>query len=383
MVNARAENVMELSRFEAAVDDISLDVFSSFEDARDDWETLFANAPASAYQSFGFARDWFQAFGRARGLEPMIVVARNSAGVRPLALLALGVSRHGPLRIAQFLGGKESNFNLGLFAADARLDAAAIRAALRRAAHSAGVDLYHLGNQPLAFDGVANPLALLGATPSPSFAYGTSLPVTVSELDARFSSDARKKLRKKQARLDKMGALVFEHRATGARAGEILEALLTQKAERLQAPSFAKDAMRDFVLGLCGGALEAHAVTLDGRIIATYAGFTHRGRFSAMLNSFVADEEIARSSPGDLLLHSLLRDLVARGVTRFDLGVGEARYKNAVCDETIALVDALIPVTPLGALAAPILSALTRAKRAVKQNPRLLASLTRLRRLAR
>ncbi|PWB93167.1 GNAT family N-acetyltransferase [Methylosinus sporium] len=374
---------MELSRFEAAVDDISLDVFSSFEDARDDWETLFANAPASAYQSFGFARDWFQAFGRARGLEPMIVVARNSAGVRPLALLALGVSRHGPLRIAQFLGGKESNFNLGLFAADARLDAAAIRAALRRAAHSAGVDLYHLGNQPLAFDGVANPLALLGATPSPSFAYGTSLPVTVSELDARFSSDARKKLRKKQARLDKMGALVFEHRATGARAGEILEALLTQKAERLQAPSFAKDAMRDFVLGLCGGALEAHAVTLDGRIIATYAGFTHRGRFSAMLNSFVADEEIARSSPGDLLLHSLLRDLVARGVTRFDLGVGEARYKNAVCDETIALVDALIPVTPLGALAAPILSALTRAKRAVKQNPRLLASLTRLRRLAR
>ncbi|TDX65063.1 CelD/BcsL family acetyltransferase involved in cellulose biosynthesis [Methylosinus sp. sav-2] len=380
---------MELSRPETSVDEISLDVFSSFEAARADWEVLFANAPASAYQSFGFALDWFETFGRTRGLTPMIVVARHSEGVRhgegarPLALLALATSRLGPLRIAQFLGGKESNFNLGLFAADARLDAAALRTLLRRAARAGGVDLYRLGNQPQAFEGVANPLALPGSSASPSFAYGTSLPATASELDARFSADARKKLRKKQARLEKMGALVFEHCATGARAREILEALLAQKAERLQDPSFASGAMRDFVLGLCGGALDVHALTLDGRIIATYAGFIHRGRFSAMLNSFVAEEEIARSSPGDLLLHSLLRDLLARGVARFDLGVGEARYKNAVCDETIALVDTLVPATPLGALAAPVLSALTRAKRAVKQNPRLLATLTELRRLAR
>ena len=374
---------MELSRFETAGDEIALDVFASFADARGDWETLFADAPASAYQSFGFARDWFETFGRARGLEPMIVVARQTAGARPLALLGLCVSRIGPLRIAQFLGGKESNFNLGLFAAEARLDAPAIRALLRRAARAVGVDLYRLANQPQAFEGVANPLALPGAAPSPSFAYGTSLPATSSALDARFSGDARKKLRKKQARLEKMGALVFEHRAEGARGREILEALLAQKAERLQDASFDNGAMRDFVLGRCGGALEAHALTLDGRIIATYAGFTHRGRFSAMLNSFASDEEIARSSPGDLLLHSLLRDLIARGVGRFDLGVGEARYKNAVCDETIALVDTLVPATPLGALAAPMLAALTRAKRAVKQNPRLFASLTRLRRLAR
>ncbi|MBG0811483.1 GNAT family N-acetyltransferase [Methylosinus sp. H3A] len=374
---------MELSRFETAVDEISLDVFTSFEDAREDWEALFADAPVSAYQSFGFARDWFETFGRARGLTPMIVVARPAAGARPLVLVGLATSRLGPLRIAQFLGGKESNFNLGLFAADARFDADAIRALLRRAARATGVDLYRLGNQPQAFEGVANPLALPGAAPSPSFAYGTTLPATASELDMRFSSDARKKLRKKQARLEKMGALVFEHCATGARRGEILEVLLAQKAERLRDASFDSGAMRDFVLGLCGGALETHALTLDGRIIATYAGFTHSGRFSAMLNSFTAEEEIARSSPGDLLLHSLLRGLVARGVGRFDLGVGEARYKNAVCDETIALVDAVVPATPLGALAAPVLAALTRAKRAVKQNPRLFASLARLRRLAR
>jgi CelD/BcsL family acetyltransferase involved in cellulose biosynthesis len=374
---------MELSRFETAIDEIALDVFTTFEEARDDWEALFADAPASAYQSFGFARDWFETFGCARRLEPMIVVARHAAGARPLALLGLGVSRLGPLRIAQFLGGKESNFNLGLFATDARLDAAAIRALLRRAARAADVDLYRLGNQPQAFEGVGNPLALPGAAPSPSFAYGTTVPATLSALDARFSSDARKKLRKKQARLEKMGALVFEHRAEGARGREILEVLLAQKAERLQDASFDNGAMRDFVLGLCGGALETHALTLDGRIIATYAGFTHRGRFSAMLNSFATDDEIARSSPGDLLLHSLLRDLVARGVGRFDLGVGEARYKNAVCDETIALVDSVIPATPLGALATPILAALTRAKRALKQNPRLFASLTRLRRRVR
>ena len=374
---------MELSRFEAPADDLALDVFASFEAAREDWELLFAGAPASAYQSFGFARDWFESLGRSRGMRPMIVVARHAEDARPLALLALATSRLGPLRIAQFVGGKESNFNLGLVATDARLDAAAMRSLLRRAARAAGVDLYRLGNQPQVFDGVANPLALPGAVPSPSFAYGASLPARADELEARFSSDARKKLRKKQARLEKMGALAFEHRATGERAREILEALLAQKAERLRDPSFALGAMRDFVLARCGGALEAHALTLDGRVVATYAGFVHRGRFSAMLNSFAEEEEIARSSPGDLLLHSLLRDLVARGVSRFDLGVGEARYKNAVCDETIALVDVVLPATTAGAVVAPILAALTQAKRAIKQNPRLYSALARLRRFAR
>jgi CelD/BcsL family acetyltransferase involved in cellulose biosynthesis len=72
------------------------------------------------------------------------------------------------------------------------------------------------------------------------------------------------------------------------------------------------------------------------------------------------------------LLQALLRNLVSRGFTHFDLGVGEARYKNAVCDETIELCDVVVPVTLKGALAAPLLATFVAAKRKIKQNPSLM-----------
>jgi CelD/BcsL family acetyltransferase involved in cellulose biosynthesis len=93
------------------------------------------------------------------------------------------------------------------------------------------------------------------------------------------------------------------------------------------------------------------------------------GRFSALANSYDTDEEIARCSPGDILLRAVMRDLVERGFAYFDLGVGEARYKEAVCDETIALYDLVMPVTTRGALAAPLLRIFLDCKRRVKQTP--------------
>jgi CelD/BcsL family acetyltransferase involved in cellulose biosynthesis len=126
-----------------------------------------------------------------------------------------------------------------------------------------------------------------------------------------------------------------------------------------------------------------HALSVGGRIVAAYAGVVRGARFSAMINSFDMDEEIARSSPGDLLLHALMRNLVGRGMTAFDLGAGEARYKNAVCDETIELCDVIAPISAQGALAAPLFSAFLRLKRRVKQTPALSRAYYRLRGLIR
>ncbi|ATQ67264.1 MULTISPECIES: GNAT family N-acetyltransferase [Methylosinus] len=378
MVNAIDCGVTTVSRA-AAPARLALDIFTRLEDARADWSELFVRAPASPYQSYDFCRLWLETLGRAQGLAPMIVVARTSAG-RPLALLPLAQGRVGPLRVARFIGGRDSNLNAALIDRDAALGDP--RTLLRRAARMASVDLFVLRNQPTLFAGAANPLAFPGSSASPSFAHARALPAAAADLDARLSGDARKKLRKKKARLEALGALAFEHNASGRRARDIAEALIAQKAERLRGVdrSFEQEEMRDFILRLSEtGALEIHALTLDGRIIAAYAGLAHERCFSAMLNSFIADEEIARSSPGDLLLHALMRDLVARGFTRFDLGIGEARYKDAVCDETIVLVDTIIPTRSLGFVAAPLLVAATQAKRKIKQTPILLAWAARLR----
>ena len=90
---------------------------------------------------------------------------------------------------------------------------------------------------------------------------------------------------------------------------------------------------------------------------------------------------MSRFSPGDLLLQHLVRDQTARGRQGFDLGVGEARYKASICDETIELVDTVLPVTLRGRAYGLVRLGLTRAKRRIKRDPRLFAAVARLRRL--
>ena len=126
--------------------------------------------------------------------------------------------------------------------------------------------------------------------------------------------------------------------------------------------------------------LEAHALTLDGRVVATYVGVACRGRFSVLANSFDADEAVARCTPGEILLTALLENLARRGFTHFDLGIGEAQYKEAVCDEAIELYDTVLAVSPVGALAAPLLRASLACKRSIKRTPWLFRWFERFRR---
>jgi CelD/BcsL family acetyltransferase involved in cellulose biosynthesis len=350
----------------------SLVVFDRLPDAREDWIALRETAVVSPYQNYDYVAAWFETIGRARGLEPMIVVARAPDGL-PLALFPLATHQAAGLRVAEFLCGRERNLNLGLFRPGGGFDSRGLLLAAARG-RPKPPDLLYLRNQPRRFGAFENPLLGRDACPSPSFAYGTALPASVDALDCQTSKASRKKLRKKEKRLTELGALVFEHGASGERAREIIAALIAQKSALLAAKGaadvFEAPEMRAFLERAChAGAMEVHALRLSGRIIATYVGPAKHGRLSALANSYDMDEEIARCSPGDILLRALMRDLIARGFAYFDLGVGEARYKNAVCDETIELYDLVMPVTRRGALAAPLLRTFLDGKRRIKQTP--------------
>jgi CelD/BcsL family acetyltransferase involved in cellulose biosynthesis len=364
--------------------DNSIDVFTKMEDARNDWLALSREAVISPYQSYAFLSAWLDTAGRADGVEPFVIVSRDAEG-RPNALLPFCVMDR-KIRIALFMGGRESNFNLPLLPPNAGHDSASMRALLNRAARHApsGPDLYYLRNQPRRFVNFENPLVDNTDQKSVSFAYGTTLPASAEELAARFSSDTRKKLRRKEARLAELGPVAYDHCANGARGAAIVDALIRQKSERFGVgAAFLRCDMPKFLNTLRDtaedGGVELHALRVGERIVATYVGVMRGRRFSAMLNSFEQDEAIARCSPGDLLLHALMRHLVARGTTHFDLGAGEARYKSSVCNETIELYNAILPVTARGFLAAPMLTAYLRLKRRVKRTPSLINAYQRLR----
>lgn len=344
------------------------------------WRDLERAAPCSIYQTRRFLEPWAETLGRAAGLRPCTVLARDRAG-HPVALLALGLRRYGPVTIARLLGGKDANLQLALLRPASGWTRASLLLLLREAARLSGADVVVFTNQPHAYGGEANPLACLPHRASPSAAYGTALPASGEALfAAKLSKDTRKKLRKKEAKLAALGGVRHVVAGSAAERAAILDAFLAQKTARFHqrgiASQFGTAAMRAFIERAAATeppGIELHALLAGERIVATYGGAAQGERWSGMFNSFDADEEIARSSPGDLLLLRLVEHCCARGLRAFDLGVGEARYKAALCDEPIPLFDAAIGFGPFGRAAAALVMAGQGLKGRVKRDPRLLA----------
>jgi CelD/BcsL family acetyltransferase involved in cellulose biosynthesis len=364
-----------------------VEVFATVGDAGPAWGQIAQSASASPYQSFAFASAWFATIGAAEGASPLIVVARNDAGA-PVALLPLARTQRGPLRLAGFLGGKDANFNLGLFRTGLAWSAADVAALFAEAARLAQprIDAFLLSNQPLQWRDVANPLAELAHQPSPSFAFKSALPAEFAIwLDAHASKDAKKKMRKKRARLEAIAPLVHSRAAGRDEIERALDAFNVMRRARVAAlglpDPYASDAAEDFLAILADeGALELHALKLGDRIIAVFGALAGAHRLSGLFIANDGDAEIARSSPGEMMVQAVVADAIARGFCEFDLGVGEARYKDEACEAVEPLFDSAFGVSARGRLAAWAFLAGQRAKRAIKQSPRLKALHTRLRR---
>jgi CelD/BcsL family acetyltransferase involved in cellulose biosynthesis len=61
------------------------------------------------------------------------------------------------------------------------------------------------------------------------------------------------------------------------------------------------------------------------------------------------------------------------GLATFDLGIGEAHYKNLFCGDAEPLFNSFLPLTSKGRLLALTLRVGAGAKRAIKQRPSLWA----------
>lgn len=376
---------------------LTAEIVSDLAGAEALWRGLEAEAGVlmTPYQRF----DWVAAYlGAGIGAASTAILVLRDAAARPRLLIPLAIVRRGPFRIAGFVGDRHANFHMPLFASREAAATApeAVSEALVAAGRRLGIDAFRFINQPRFWDGAPNPLGRHGR-PAPSDAYGLLLgPDAEATLRRVFSGEARKKVRAKERKLVEALGPVAHRVATDARAAaEIQAAFYAQKAARFTAlgiaDPYAAPAVRRFVAAAtapgpegAAPAIEAHAlVTEGGRILATFGGAVDGHRFCGMWTSFDTDPELGRFSPGEILLHRLIGDQAARGRRALDLGVGEASYKAKTCDETIALVEAVVPVSLAGHLFALAADAAVALKHRIKRSPRLMDVAARLRRLRR
>lgn len=370
-----------------------VDIRERADEIADDWATLEARRAASPYQG----RAWQEAFalhGLPPGRRVRYAVVREPLGGRAVMLLPLVLTRRGALTVASVVGGKHANFHMPLFCPLARAQLApdAVRAQLSEIARRLGIDAYVFRHLPLGWRDEPNPLALPEATPAGEDAYWTSFAELPPDAPAaRLGKDARKKLRQKRAALQGIGPVRLLQATSVTDCERVLDAFLAQKAARMRvlglpnpfdcphARAFLQVATRP--VGDAAAPIALYALEAGDRIVATFGAARDGTRASGMFISFDASPEIARCSPGDLLIQSLVEALRAEGYEGFDLGVGAARYKDQFCERRETLVELTLPVTWRGRVYCGWLGLAGRMKRRAKASRRLRDALSRTRRL--
>jgi CelD/BcsL family acetyltransferase involved in cellulose biosynthesis len=369
-----------------------VEIFHDMAAAEPHWRALErADSLATPYQRYDFLKLWQRHVGLDCGVTPFVVIGFNAI-LEPLFLWPFGSRRIGGLLGVEFLGGKHANFNMALWRRDVAVTIGAdeLRAVL---AHLAGkADFVKLASQPLTWDRAINPFALLPHQRAASYGFsGALVPDFEALLRSRTNAETRKKIRKKERALASSGELHFERAIEPDDVRRVLDAFFKQKSARMRAlgtpDAFAFPGVRRFVEAAAIEPLrdgkpliELYALSVDDIIVATMGGIVGGGRFCAMFNSIIQGR-FATESPGEQLILKLVRNCCERGLVTFDLGVGEARYKNLLCGDTEPLFDNYLPLSAAGRLFAFTFATGAAAKRTIKQRHALWALVRAMRRM--
>jgi CelD/BcsL family acetyltransferase involved in cellulose biosynthesis len=368
----------------------TVDIFTDLDQVETVWRSLenphYLSTP---YQRFDFLRPWHQEVGAREGLMPLVVVAYNRDRL-PLLLLPLVLKQGWGVRSAHFMGGKHATFNMALWNRDfaavaSRADLDVVFAAIRERAR---VDLLAFHQQPLTWQELPNPMALLPRQTSANDC--PAMTIVPGTPDARISNSLRRRLKSKERKLQELRGYRYQRAACDADIKRLLDAFFRIKPQRMaeqKLPNvFAEPGVEDFIRNACMTPLadgrrviEIHALEGDGEVIALFAGVADGYRFSMMFNTYTVSAN-SRHSPGLILIRHIIDHYSERGYRALDLGIGSDSYKKLFCKADEPIFDCFVPLRSRGAAAAIVMSAANRTKRLVKRSPELLWLAQKLRR---
>jgi CelD/BcsL family acetyltransferase involved in cellulose biosynthesis len=359
-------------------------IFDDMQAVEDIWRQLEAPEQLfTPYQRFDFLATWQKHVGVSRNLKPFIVVAYD-AERQPLMLLPLALKREGCVRVARFLGGKHATFNMPIWRRDfvtaaSTADLDAVWNAIRN--HAEPVDIIALTQQPQRWQGLINPMSQLPGQASVNAC--PLMPITPNAAPSELVSNSfRRRLKGKERKLQVLPGYRYVRATSDADIKRLLDAFFVIKPARMAAQKlpnvFADPGVEDFVRNACttrladgSHAIEIHALDSDEETIAIFAGVADDRRFSMMFNTYTMSAN-ARYSPGLILIRDIIDYYAGRGYTSLDLGIGTDDYKQLFCKSSEPIFDSFLALNARGKLAGVGMSALSHAKRLVKQTPALM-----------
>jgi len=367
-----------------------VDIVTDLGDAEPIWRRLeYPTQLFTPYQRFDFIANWQRQAGARANATAFVVIAYDCDG-RPLLLLPLTlVHKHG-VRVACFMGGKHTTFNMALWDKDFACEAGAadLAALLSGIRERSAADVLALTRQPLRWRDVSNPFASLPKQSSANVCPLLPMVPGAPPTD-RMSNSFRRRLRSKERKLDSPGYR-YHVADTDAEIARLLDWFFRVKplrmAEQKLPNVFAEAGVENFIRDTCltrlaggGRAIDIHALECDEEVIALFAGVADGYRFSTMFNTYTMSER-SRYSPGLILMRNIIDHYAERGYGLLDLGIGSDDYKRQFCKSDEPIFDSFVALSARGKLAAFVMSGTSRTKRLVKRNEMLLHLAEKLRR---
>jgi CelD/BcsL family acetyltransferase involved in cellulose biosynthesis len=308
------------------------------------------------FQSREFLDIWRDTIGKASRFEPCFVVVRDAEG-RPVLYLPLIIETKFNVRLLRFMDCGVADYNAPIVAADRTLS--------RQEFHEVWADVLArlpsfdvIDLKKIASDvaGALNPLTYLDCTSFGDSGHAIALTRLRDWTDTRRTeARLRRKLQNYAKGLSQVGEprfIVNPEAAEAARVAERLLELKRRKYQRTSTPDFlAAPGVERFYREMLsparlGTISHLSALTVGDTVASAHLGFIGRGRFYYIFPAY--DTAFGRHRVGHLLLQHLIDQSVTQDFETFDLGIGDASYKNKWATHHLALHSHERAVTAAG-----------------------------------
>ncbi|WGR93875.1 GNAT family N-acetyltransferase [Bradyrhizobium sp. ISRA435] len=316
--------------FDVCIDD-------AFDFLSQEYAELFKDSDATAFQHPLWLSALYSKLAPAMAAKPLIVVVRDRAAGALAAVLPLLRLRRGPMRTIEFADLRVSDYLAPVCTvkkfADLLQDQSAC-AKLRQLIRP--FDLLRLPQTARCQN--ADRESSGGAAPScrehEFVCNGSTTPFEQWQANA-LNPSYRKELAKKWRQLQKKGALTFSCCTDSASIMEAMEAMKKFRGPRFQAqgdgdllqrPEYF-DFYSDVELRGLGSFVRLYVMKIDGNVIATVLGLSHRDSFLILMTAF----DIAgykSQSIGSLTFERVAKACIDRGDHVLDFTIGDEPYKK-------------------------------------------------------
>lgn len=355
---------------------------------KDEWLSLQQEKTACIYQDYDWIRIACETLEKNN--TTLIITGRSNGKLQFILPIAI---EGGLVKTLRWIGGTHANICSGIFS-EAFLkshNADTIPKVFKLINKSlGGIVKTQLHNQPFTLKSYKNPMLSLPKRPSINSMYDMDLRDGMDAILDQGSGKRKRKLWRKQNRIaESMGGYQL---VTPTAHEDILEAIdefMVLKGKRLKNMGiqnvFADKSTIDFFIQMAvvpptedGHLFKIIQLKIQGKTRAMYALGINGNYCQAYVNA-VQYDEFSDHSPGEMILYAMIEQLIEDGYERFDLGVGDERYKRSWCPGKHPLFDTNIA---LSASAQPIifgLRAKNRVKRYIRNNPELWQKLKKIR----